>query len=103
MKPSIGRIVHYVLTQRESPNNAGATRPAIITSVRGNGECCLTVFTDPHHDQSSHVVYVKSAPMHDGEAVKHGTWKWPPKIEHAEKAHKKHEEPTSPFPIEDNK
>lgn len=78
--PSIGRIVHYVLSARESATNAGVARPAVITRVSANGECGLTVFPDCHHDQASATVYVKSAPYDEGEGNKPGTWRWPPYV-----------------------
>lgn len=79
--PSIGRIVHYVLSARESATNAGVARPAIITRVSANGECGLTVFPDCHHDQASATIYVKSAPFDESaEGNKPGTWKWPPYV-----------------------
>jgi hypothetical protein len=37
--PSIGRIVHYVLSARESATNAGVARPAIIVRVSDDGAC----------------------------------------------------------------
>lgn len=78
--PSIGRIVHYILSARESATNAGVARPAIITRVSDGGDVGLTVFPDCHHDQASATVYVKSAPYNEDEGNKSGTWRWPPYV-----------------------
>lgn len=78
--PSIGRIVHYILSARESAVNAGVARPAIIVRVSDGGSVGLQVFLDCHHDQASSTVYVKSAGFDEGEGNKPGTWRWPPYV-----------------------
>ena len=94
--PSIGRIVHYILSTRESATNAGIARPAIITRVSANGECGLTVFPDCHHDQASATVYVKSAAFDEGEGNKPGTWRWPPYVAPTGEARRELTKPAAP-------
>lgn len=96
--PSIGRIVHYILSARESATNAGIARPAIIVRVSDGGECGLTVFPDCHHDQASATVYVKSARFDESEGNKPGTWRWPPYVAPTGKSTTFEPKPAEPAP-----
>lgn len=79
-KPSIGRIVHYVLAERDSTTSFGRTRPAIIVDLVEDGSkdglVNLQVFTNGGIDQLPPVQHCKNI-VHD-ESAKQGTWHWPP-------------------------
>lgn len=73
MKPTIGRIVHYVTTFVDSGKTA--VRPAIITAVETDSEeekVSLTVF---HNNAIEHV---HGIPNDEGE-MPIQTWHWPPR------------------------
>ena len=80
MKPSIGRIVHYVTKH-------GKCRPAIIVDVVdaiGNDVVNLHVFTDPTNDDLS--PFHRHVDRHDyllpmTEIKKPHTWHWPEHFE----------------------
>jgi hypothetical protein len=79
-KPSVGRIVHYLL-----PTAAGdVARPAIVTAVEPSGSISLVVFLVPGDDAQGastdgHTLRRTSVP----EAIEKftvGTWRWPPRV-----------------------
>lgn len=82
MKPTIGRIVHYVTTFVDSGKTAerpaiitAVVRPAIITAVETDSEeekVSLTVF---HNNAIEHV---HGIPNDEGE-MPIQTWHWPPR------------------------
>lgn len=79
MKPSIGRIVHYVLTQ--GPNK-GAHRPAIIVHVWPDSEDVgLQIFTnsdtDGIHGDEHWPIEWEPVVSKDETAERVGTWHWP--------------------------
>jgi hypothetical protein len=77
--PAVGRIVHYVLSESDSPVAVGEIRPAVIVAVE-HGQATLAVFTRGGRDQMQSVHHVTSA-AHvepDGVAVPNGSWHWPP-------------------------
>lgn len=91
-KPSIGRIVHYVL-----PNGprAGEHRAAMITGNFGTDICNLTVYLDHPSDfvpiqgnisftlataESSYLARAWSAHFDDSEIPVPGTWHWPERV-----------------------
>ena len=80
-KPSIGRIVHYVLP---SGRNAGEHRPAIIVKIWGDqpgAAVQLQVFTDSDPAGSNNDMIPnpswRTSVMEDPMAEKPGTWHWP--------------------------
>lgn len=82
MKPSIGRIVHYVIP---SGPLMCQHRPAIITAVFPGNTVNLSIFLDQEDDcsvGSSHVGYVLRAwsiSMSEEHAI--NTWHWPEREE----------------------
>jgi hypothetical protein len=77
-KPSLGRIVHYVLP--EGPH-AGDHRPAIVVRVWGDTCVNLQVFTDGDNDfndsdPTQNVLWVTSATL-DPEGKAPRSWHWP--------------------------
>ena len=81
MKPSVGRIVHYVLPSGQ----VGAHRPAIVVHVwpggSGNpypdGETVqLQVFMDGSNDWYFTSIHWATSVTHD-EGKAPGTWHWP--------------------------
>lgn len=92
-KPSIGRIVHYVLPYGSCK---GQHRAAMITGVNVDDTLNLSVFRDQHADPSNASfadgreagsVFVCQHPLylvrdvHHGELQKPGTWHWPERVE----------------------
>jgi hypothetical protein len=89
MKPTIGRIVHYVLSESNTPraDAVGASRPAIIVQDWGNGKadaqeggsaCNLQVFTDGSNDGlPDGMLWVTSACY--SSTPRPGSWHWPPR------------------------
>ena len=80
LKPSIGRIVHYVLATSDVERNAGEHRPAIITRV-WRDECVqLQVFTDGPNDEAHEAaggtLWRSSVSFNDSEKPGR-TWHWP--------------------------
>ena len=85
MKPSAGRVVHYVLSG--GPEN-GKVRPAIIIapcverfpgSSYVRDECQLHVFLDGENDtQYGYFTWATSVPYDAGGSP--GTWHWPPRV-----------------------
>ncbi len=75
MKPTIGRIVHYLLREGRS---AGELRPAIIVRVWPDGHGAentvqLRVFLDGSNDAGAESDWATS--VHEG--TEPGTWQWP--------------------------
>jgi len=75
MKPSIGRIVHYHL----SDASTACVSPAIVTGVHESG-LSLTVFFDPKVEPAAEMRVVD---VPDREGAARGTrthyWAWPPR------------------------
>jgi hypothetical protein len=77
-KPSIGRIVHYVLTSGPSK---GEHRPGIIVRVWSDDLVQLQVFTDNnaqngfYNDQLPCPLWATSVKYDESNAE--GTWHWP--------------------------
>ncbi|MDE3097338.1 MAG: hypothetical protein KGK07_15225 [Chloroflexota bacterium] len=95
MKPTVGRIVHYVLPEHVSKRCAGMVRPAIVVRVWGDGisdkpaapvadpdhgSVQLQVFTDCSNDGDACAAGVMWATsVHYDESGAPGTWHWPPR------------------------
>lgn len=85
MKPSIGRIVHYVVEKPAAyqPKDGPRFRahlPAIITAVWGDTCVNLQVFTDgtnSHSNGTMGVVWETSRTMDETMDPQIGTWHWP--------------------------
>ncbi len=83
-KPSIGRLVHYVL---ESGPCTGQHRPALIVRVWGDlptSAVQLQVFTDSPTSEDSNdclppVMWATSR-LQDASGEKPGTWHWPERV-----------------------
>lgn len=71
-KPTVGRIVHYVLPEGR---NAGEHRPAIVTRVWSDVCVQLQVFTDGENDGLANVEW-RTSILND-EAGAPNTWHWP--------------------------
>lgn len=77
--PTIGRIIHYVITESDiaripwGGGNAapGQVVPAIVVSDVGNGALSLHAFPEA---QTSVWVYAR------GEGTEAGQWSWPPVV-----------------------
>jgi hypothetical protein len=82
-KPSVGRIVHYVMPIRYG-RARGEVRPAIIVRVfpGETDKVQLQVFTDGSNDGLECVLgIVWETSVHHDEAGKAlGTWHWPPRV-----------------------
>jgi hypothetical protein len=94
MTPTIGRIVHYVMTPTERAGSLGAAgqhRPAIIiapcnerfnTTSYTREECQLAVFIDGSNDIPGNTpggtLWATSVP-HDEDCAP-GTWHWPERV-----------------------
>lgn len=91
--PTIGRIVHYILSDDDlaklasagahNPNNGQRVAPAIITAVWGSTTVNLRVFVDGAENPLS----VTSSQLADGieglapvEPMPKGRWFWPPRV-----------------------
>lgn len=83
-KPTVGRIVHYVLPDGRS---AGHTRPAIVVRVWGGTDgghdmplIQLQVFTDGRNDGDEYASGIawKTSVHYDADGAP-GTWRWPPR------------------------
>lgn len=82
---SVGRIVHYVLTDQDCLNglSAGKERPAIATEVYPDGSAQLTVFLAGCSESNANgsgdktlltpAVYGSSGPVP-------GCWHWPERV-----------------------
>ena len=84
-KPSIGRIVHYVL---DSGQSKGQHRPAMIVRVWSDTCVQLTVFTDwsndfgPDQHGGGGILWRPSAAQDEGGENPRsiGTWHWPERV-----------------------
>lgn len=74
MKPSIGRIVHFVETQLDPPR----VSPAIITLV-DPPVCSLIVFPEYHPGMPARHVLHESDVNDENNATYF--WRWPPRVE----------------------
>ena len=80
MEPSIGRIVHYILSDGRSP---GEHRPAIIVKIWNPDMLQLQVFTDGSNDgdvYKSGVFWATSVYYADPSEKKFHTWHWPERV-----------------------
>lgn len=85
MKPSIGRIVHFVQKKPEGYGGGNIHLPAIITSVHGESCVNLLVFTDGSNSEADgtnfrRTKWVTSASLDESEAPQPHTWHWPEKV-----------------------
>lgn len=76
-KPSIGRIVHYVLPN--SHNNKGEIRPAVIVRIRSDTCVSLCVFLDKSNDHILNDQDMSSVTL-DPEGKQPRSWNWPPRV-----------------------
>ena len=84
MKPSIGRIVHFVQKKPASYGGGLVHLPAVITAVWGETCVNLQVFTDGTNsdDQNmSPVKWVTSASLDSSAEPQERTWHWPERVE----------------------
>lgn len=84
MKPSIGRIVHFVQYGPEHPD-ARKVLPAIIVAVWSDTCVNLQVFTDGSNSEgSTHegltTKWITSATLDESDKPQSRTWHWPPKV-----------------------
>jgi hypothetical protein len=77
-RPSLGRIVHYVLAPVDCEQMAGKSRPGIVVLAHDDRleSVNLQVLTNGGHDHLP-AVHWKREVAHD-EGRKPGTWHWPP-------------------------
>ncbi len=79
MKPTIGRIVHYVQKKRAGYGEGVVHLPAIVTAVWGETCVNLQVFTDGTNSDDQHtspVKWITSATL-DQSATEDRSWHWP--------------------------
>ena len=84
MKPTIGRIVHFVQKKPAGYGDALVHLPAIIVAVWGDTCVNLHVFTDGTNsdaDEPNRVKWVPSAPLDETETPQPHTWHWPERVE----------------------
>ncbi len=78
MKPSIGRIVHFVLQTGQNPV------AAIITAVWSDNCVNLRLFLDGSNSKGPENFgwgeWVTSKNLDESETPQVGTWHWPPKV-----------------------
>lgn len=80
MKPSIGRIVHFVQKKPAGYGDGVVHLPAIITSVHGETCVNLQVFTDGTNSDEQNMAPVKwitSSSLDVSETPQLRTWHWP--------------------------
>ena len=80
MKPTIGRIVHFVQKKPAGYGDALVHLPAIIVGVWGDTCVNLQVFTDGTNsdaDETNRVKWVTSATLDETETPQPRTWHWP--------------------------
>ena len=80
MKPTIGRIVHFVQKKPAGYGDALVHLPAIIVAVWGDTCVNLQVFTDGTNsdaDETNRVKWVTSATLDEAETPQPRTWHWP--------------------------
>lgn len=84
MKPSIGRIVHYVQAKPAGGYGKAIIHlPAVITAVWGDTCVNLQVFTDGTNSDEmymSPVKWVTSSTLDESEVPQVRTWHWPEKV-----------------------
>lgn len=85
MKPTIGRIVFYVMSELDSAGVAGIViRPAMVVNTRatdlveGGSKVNLQVFHDGENDGLCGTLWVAGIPY--SREPKPRTWHWPPRI-----------------------
>lgn len=82
MKPTIGRIVHFVQSKPADYGGGLVHLPAVITSVHGDTCVNLQVFTDGSNSETGpssnlpSVKWITSATL-DETATRSYTWHWP--------------------------
>lgn len=83
MKPTIGRIVHFVQKRiYGSPEQPLITLPAIITAIWSDTCVNLMVFTDGTNSDDSNTVnckWITSSNLDESENPQERTWHWPPR------------------------
>ena len=79
-KPTVGRIVHYVLSTQDGTNsaNVGHHRAPMIVRVWSDDCVQLQVFTDGPNDRpdGTGLIWVTSVSFNDTEKLPR-TWHWP--------------------------
>ncbi len=85
MKPTIGRIVHFVQRKPAGYGEGTVHLPAIVTAVWGDTCVNLQVFTDgtnsepsPNSDPQS-VKWVTSVSLDESDTPRAYSWHWPEK------------------------
>jgi hypothetical protein len=89
MKPSIGRIVHFVQEKPAHYQQADQPRkmvhlPAIIVAVWGDTCVNLQVFTDMNNSDEQNMMPIKwvtSVSLDASETPQARTWHWPERVE----------------------
>jgi hypothetical protein len=80
MKPTIGRIVHFVQKKPAGYGDALVHLPAIIVAVWGDTCVNLQVFTDGTNSdayETNLVKWVTSVTLDETETPQPRTWHWP--------------------------
>jgi hypothetical protein len=80
MKPTIGRIVHFVQKKPAGYGEGVVHLPAIVVAVWGESCVNLKVFTDggnSDEDQMAPVKWVTSVSLDSSENPQPQTWHWP--------------------------
>jgi len=88
MKPTIGRIVHYVQEKPYQSSEPTVSRvmvtiPAIITAVWTDTCVNLQVFTDGTNSDESNmspIKWITSANFDESDKPANRTWHWPAKV-----------------------
>jgi hypothetical protein len=83
MKPSIGRIVHFVQKKPAGYGDALVHLPAIIVAVWGDTCVNLQVFTDGTNsdsEETNRVKWVTSVSLDETEIPQVRTWHWPEQV-----------------------
>jgi hypothetical protein len=84
MKPSIGRIVHFVQAKPHGYGEGVNHLPAIITAVWGPETVNLQVFTDGTNSDDANmsgVKWITPRSLDAGPSPRAGTWHWPEREE----------------------
>ena len=80
MKPTIGRIVHFVQKKPAMYGDITVHLPAIITAVWGDTCVNLQVFTDGTNsdaEETNRVKWITSVSLDETETPQPRTWHWP--------------------------
>jgi len=81
MKPTVGRIVHYVLAPNDLPNaRVGEVRPAVVVRVNPTGSLNLSVILDGTNDQKRDPLSTSLWCGSVDEGSVPGTWHWPERV-----------------------